>query len=504
MDCVEELRSHLRETTSRLQSAARTGLDLAAQNQTLTSRLAEVAQEQAELRQRLDLVERDRRWMQDQSLRVDQVRASLNDLLTKADGNRSRYAAADHRIDDLAAAVAKLRDDLDQHSDILDSVGSARKWASEFSAIQRALADAQGSISAHSICLAELGESLAILDSRRRTHTTDTARMLSDLGDRAASTEDTLRETQAQIGWVASHQRDLQDSLQSVIHEYNTMLNEHEQAIRILGENHAVLESQVSLSQTHATYAFNTPVSARSHKARAAGSLLTPADSAPSARVRQKITRSASPSLDSSAVLEFSPVSVPAGSYSRHTPASVSRRSRDSGVGVALCPSAIPKGESLGDIFANDIGFCSQPSSFETTVTTAEGDEDAFFPAMSRKAASVAGTPSSASGDKPKPRVRPRNSSFSRAMTGSANQVPASPNRMLPTSAVATRFGKIISTAAPVGLGWGNYWEARRHRLQFDIQKRLGLSAAAVNPADPADAERAALHGVQDDLGIED
>ncbi|KAJ2891762.1 hypothetical protein GGI21_005773, partial [Coemansia aciculifera] len=282
---VDDLRAQLRDTTVRLQSAARMGIDLAAQNQALTAKLSGMSQEQEDLRQRLDLVERDRRWMQDQSLRVDQVRATLNDVLAKTDGNRSRHVATDSRIDGLAAEVAKLRDRAEEQAHALDSVASVRKWAAEVSAIQRTLVDVQNAVASQGSRLNELHESVTKCESRRRTHTNETARALTELSGRTSSTEALQRETQAQMDWVASHQRELQESLHSVVREYNTMLNEHEQAIRILGDSHAVLESQVALSQS-----VHTPVSVR-YKNGGSG-LPTPAGSAPSSIVRQK-TRTA-------------------------------------------------------------------------------------------------------------------------------------------------------------------------------------------------------------------
>ncbi|KAJ2733101.1 hypothetical protein IW152_003337 [Coemansia sp. BCRC 34962] len=480
IDSVDELRAQLRDTTARLQSAARIGIDLATQNQALTSKLDDLAHEQEDLRRRLDLVERDRRWMQEQSLRVDQVRASLDDLLARADSNRSRHIATDSRIDGLGAAVTKLRDEVGEQAHVLDSVSSVRKWAGEISAIQRALADAQGAISSQGLRLSELEESVAKCESRRRTHAAETSRVLADLASHASSSETQQREFQTQVDWVASHQRELQASLHSVIHEYNTMLNEHEQAIRVLGESHAVLESQVAHSSQ--PYDLHTPVSLRS--SRGAENLPTPCSMPNPAR--QKTRTSATPVSNPGAYISndsdhYSDVFASPSATARHKGAAASQHGRAPGLGIAPQSSA-QRGEVLGDIFANDTTTSNNGhrSSLESI------DEVAFPPpATLRKAASVAGAPS-ASGSRSRSRPRQRNSSFSRATA------PTSPTR-------AGGLGTILSTSAHVGLGWGNYWEARRHRLQFDIQKRLGLSAAAaVNNGLPATDKK------DDDISIED
>ncbi|KAJ2833124.1 hypothetical protein FBU31_001964 [Coemansia sp. 'formosensis'] len=277
------------------------------------------------------------------------------------------------------------------------------------------------------------------------------------------------------MDWVASHQRELQNSLQNVIQEYNTMLNEHEQAIRILGDSHAVLESQVALPQSHSSCAYDlhTPVSVRS--SRGGENLLTPC-SAPNT-LRQKNRTAAhvgdNPYSDS--------LVSPTATTTRHKVAVANQRSRDSGVGLAPQSSAV-RGEVLGDIFANDIMVNdSHPSSLESI-----GEAEFTSSAMLRKAASVVGVPS---GSRSRSRPRQRISSFSRIVA------PTSPTR-----AAAGGLGTILSTSAHVGVGWGNYWEARRHRLQFDIQQRLGISAAAAaisNGLSTADQK-------DDAFGIED
>ncbi|KAJ2034334.1 hypothetical protein H4S03_005043 [Coemansia sp. S3946] len=473
IDSVDDLRAQLRDTTTRLQSAARIGIDLATQNQALTTKLNDLAQEQEDLRRRLDLVERDRRWMQDQSLRVDQVRASLNDLLAKADSNRNRHVAMDSRIDGLGASMAKLRDEVDEQAHALDSVASVRKWAGEFSAIQRALADAQGAISSQGLRLSELSESVTKCESRRRTHATETSRVLSDLDCRASSAESSQREFQAQMDWVASHQRELQDSLQSVIQEYNTMLNEHEQAIRILGDSHAVLESQVALPQTpnSRAYELHTPVSLRN--SRAGENLLTPASSAPNTGRRKP--RAAALPIESIATQASDDNDHYLGSLASPTTLAhhkgVAAGKRDSGLGAA--PPL--RGEVLGDIFANDNMMHNEGL---------ESIDELPASALLRKAASVAGAPS-ASGSRSRSRPRQRVSSFSRIAA------PTSPTR-----AAAGGLSTILSSSAHVGVGWGNYWEARRHRLQFDIQKRLAMSASAISNMSSAEQK--------DELGIED
>ncbi|KAJ2441425.1 hypothetical protein GGF42_007294 [Coemansia sp. RSA 2424] len=431
------------------------GIDLATQNQALTTKLSELSQEQETLRQRLDLVERDRRWMQDQSLRVDQVRASLNELLAKNEGNRSRYAATELRIDGLTTAVAKLRDNVDEQTRALDSVAS--------------VLDAQSAISSQGLRLTEVDESVTKNESRRRTQATETMRVLSELSGRVSSSEALQRETQAQMDWVSSHQRELQESLQSVVREYNTMLNEHEQAIRILGDSHAVLESQVCLSQQSSSAVIHTPMSIRNKGSGGGSGLPTPASSAPSIARQKPRTTPESPVEENhysdAPNSPITPATAPASTARPNGVAAGRRRNRDSGIYTV----PVMRGESLGDIFAND----TMTSHNDDTNSLEIADRAVVLPpaAVSRKAASVAGAPSASGERSNRGRSRPRNSSFSRDRVA-----PTSPARM---AGGGGGLGNILSSSAHVGVGWGNYWEARRHRLQFDIQKRLSISAAA-------------------------
>ncbi|KAJ2439279.1 hypothetical protein GGF42_008007, partial [Coemansia sp. RSA 2424] len=332
--------------------------------------------------------------------------------------------------------------------------------------------DAQSAISSQGLRLTEVDESVTKNESRRRTQATETMRVLSELSGHVSSSEALQRETQAQMDWVSSHQRELQESLQSVVREYNTMLNEHEQAIRILGDSHAVLESQVCLSQQSSSAVIHTPMSIRNKGSGGGGSSLpTPASSAPRIARQNPRTATESPVEEShySGALNspITPATAPASTARPNGVAAGRRRNRDSGIYTV----PVMRGESLGDIFAND----TMTSHSDDNNGLEIADRAVVLPpaAVSRKAASVAGAPSASGERSNRGRSRPRNSSFSRDRVA-----PTSPTRMAGGGG-GGGLGNILSSSAHVGVGWGNYWEARRHRLQFDIQKRLSISAAA-------------------------
>ncbi|KAJ2319358.1 hypothetical protein GGI00_006422, partial [Coemansia sp. RSA 2681] len=332
--------------------------------------------------------------------------------------------------------------------------------------------DAQSAISSQGLRLTEVDENVTKNESRRRTQAIENMRVLSELSGRVSSSEALQRETQAQMDWVSSHQRELQESLQSVVREYNTMLNEHEQAIRILGDSHAVLESQVCLSQQSSSTAIHTPMSIRNKGSGGGGgsSLPTPASSAPRIARQNPRTATESPVEEShySGALNspITPATAPASTARPNGVAAGRRRNRDSGIYTV----PVMRGESLGDIFAND----TMTSHNDDNNGLEIADRAVVLPpaAVSRKAASVAGAPSASGERSNRGRSRPRNSSFSRDRVA-----PTSPTRM--AGGGGGGLGNILSSSAHVGVGWGNYWEARRHRLQFDIQKRLSISAAA-------------------------
>ncbi|KAJ2853686.1 hypothetical protein GGI22_004772 [Coemansia erecta] len=279
--------------------------------------------------------------------------------------------------------------------------------------------------------LVEMQSQVSVFDGRHRSQTTELSRTLGETMRQVQEIAELRNEAQEQIDSVASNQRNIEQSLQSVIHEYNAMLNDHEQAIRLLGESQSMLEAQ-----------------------SAVGGARLPARNATRPDVSRKQSR-----------------------FQRTYPNSAH-------------PS-LHQCESLDDIFASDNAYrlndasgssCSPPTERGgtalpspplSTAAAAEAEAEApvrFEGTPLRKAASVVGTPN-------KPRVRPRVSSFSKLTTNPKQnttlaQILVSPTRM------SSGFSNIISTTSHVGVGWGNYWEARRHRLQFDIQKRFGLPAA--------------------------
>ncbi|KAJ1893095.1 hypothetical protein LPJ81_005431 [Coemansia sp. IMI 209127] len=422
------------------------GLELAHQNAALQERLQSLEADQSDMHQRMGLIERDRRWMQEQSLRVDQIRATLNELVTKADGTRSRRESSDQRVDHLDYIVEKLKEDVESLAQTVDSSVSMRKWTAESGATHRAIDDVSDKVAMLDARLVEMEGQVSVFDGRHRSQTTELSRTLGETMRQVQEIAELRNEAQVQIDSVASNQRNIEQSLQSVIYEYNAMLNDHEQAIRLLGESQSMLEVQ-------------SAVGARPLPARNA----TRSDvSRKQSRFQRTYPNSARPSLQQCESLD------------------------DIFANDRACQSSGTSGSSLDDIFANDRAYrsngtsgssCPPPPPAGSGVTALPSPPLSTSPASAvrfegtplRKAASVVGTPN-------KPRVRPRVSSFSKLTTNPKQnttraQILVSPTRM------ASGFSNIISTTSHVGVGWGNYWEARRHRLQFDIQKRFGLSA---------------------------
>ncbi|KAJ2161018.1 hypothetical protein GGF46_001820 [Coemansia sp. RSA 552] len=437
----EVLRLQLRETTSQLQAAAHMGLELVERNQEMARRLDSMEEEHEDLRQRLGLVERDRRWMQEQSLRVDQVKASVNELLVEMDGGRSRRLSSDQLLHRLDYAVDRLREDLDTVVQATEQSVSPRKWAAEVLAVQRTLGQTEENVAALGSRLNGLEAKVTSSESRQRTYQADSTRRIADLDRRVAEGETLGEEAQMQAQWLAVQLHNLDGSLKTAVVEYNAMLDDHEQSIRGLKESQAAAQSgfapPYSLNMPYMT--LQTP---ETRHGRGSAPLL---DQTPGCRPAQKRKDQAG--------------------------------KRDSGVAAREVV-----GERLDDIFALDSGtdssgptaFPSPPISMASSVPE---HGPLFSPSgCSRKAVSVVGTPC---GRVPsRPRVRQRVNSFSQLdanLVSSAKTPPA--------------FSGIIYPSTHVGLGWGNYWEARRRNqpLQFDLQTRLGLSAPPSSaPANPA------------------
>ncbi|KAJ2780884.1 hypothetical protein GGI15_003387 [Coemansia interrupta] len=451
---IEVLRSYLRDTTQSLHSAAQMGISLAQQNQALQTRLSELTQDHQDLHQRLTLIEHDRKWLQQQSLRVDQLRVTLNELQSKHE-RAERRMASDQRVSSVQSALDVLREDFDLLARTVEEERRSRRKDSDMASVTKSVSTNKAAINHLRAQIGELSEIVDMGEAKNKANSTETQRALAEIGQRFGRLEGDQQEAQRNIHDVAEHQGKIEQSLESVIVEYNTMLNEHEQAIRILGESQSVLESQLPAGRLG--YTLQDTLARASSRPRNTG--------------RGGRATSAQP----------------AGSRN--------------GAAVAFAPPAFPikGGESLDDIFAADEGVAMLPARADAglplspplSTTSAEITSISALPAMAhtRKAASVIGTP----GDRPKQRTRPRMSSFSRLASPASSAPSMSPTRM-------AGFGNIISTTAHVGVGWGNYWQARRHRLQFDIQRRLGLSASASAVVSSSVKPESA----EDELGIED
>ncbi|KAJ1961636.1 hypothetical protein GGI12_003136 [Dipsacomyces acuminosporus] len=514
---VEVLRKYLRETTIQLQTAAAMGLTIAEHNSQLQEQLADMMEEQEDMKQRLNLMERDRRWLQKQSLHIDQVKETLGELTRNLDSNRNRNSSIDSRIGSIEGRVEKMRDEMDQlEVSSWNSPQKSRKWSTDLLNLQRDVKLVSDHIYTIQSKLADINDRTIGNESLHRTQHLDMSRSLGDLAVEVESLHTKQAETGDQVGWIVSRQNELEQSLRAVISEYNAMLNEHEQTIRLLADNQAILESQMAMNHNQRHSASHsvmfTPTSNTSGRRKAngryvdsagpineppLGPMATPVSELKTSKhhyQQQRGKTAGYPDGNSSSL--HKQLGSPVASSS-----SKKQKAEDAVVG----------GETLGDIFANEASPFYQPNNNPSgEIKPAAAAAAAAMPSPppslsqeldqspiaeliartshtvpSRKAASVIGTP-----NKPKQRVRPRNSSFSKLQNNTAPTSPIhssfgsrvqSPTKLLsPTG----RFGGIISSSAHVGVGWGNYWEARRHRLQFDIQHRLGLPSAAAAAAE--------------------
>ncbi|KAJ1878498.1 hypothetical protein LPJ57_003374 [Coemansia sp. RSA 486] len=445
---IEVLRSYLRDTTDSLHSAAQMGLGLAQQNQELQQRLDEMADSQEELKQRLLMVERDRQWFQQQSIRIDQMRANLVDLQTKSE-KASRRMVSDQRVSTLEKTLDRLREDMEVLARNVEETNGTDKQVG-LKTVYHTVREVVDSVKDVRQTVEQVNERVEQNDIRVRGMVEDLGKQVMGLRKRVDGLENQGREAQEVVETVVARQDDMEASLKSVIHEYNEMLNEHEQTLRILGDAQSVLESQVAARQP--------PVYTLQEQQRRRIS--------PSSKSRNS-GRSGASIVQNTQNIELRDIEEQHHSVS------------------APPPPLAGYGESLGDIFAEDhavvgnsgvdIGaFLPSPP----LSTMSGGDQQpplsssllAGNMAHTRKAASVIGTP----GDRPKQRTRPRMSSFSKLAV--TNQHSPMFPALSPTK--HSGFGNnILSATAHVGVGWGNYWQARRDRLQFDIQRRLGLSA---------------------------
>ncbi|KAJ1850846.1 hypothetical protein LPJ73_003257, partial [Coemansia sp. RSA 2703] len=245
---IELLRSYLRDTTQSLHSAAQMGISLAQQNQTLQTRLSQLTQDHEDLRQRLTLIEHDRKWLQQQSLRVDQLRVTLNELQVKHE-RAERRMASDQRVSNVQSALDVLREDFELLANNVEEDRRLKKKDSDSASVSKSVSANEAAINHLGAQFAQLSEKVDLDDVKNKDFSTETQKALAKIGQRFERLEAVQKEAQNNIHKVADNQDEIKQSLESVIAEYNTMLNEHEQAIRILGDSQSVLECQVPMGR---------------------------------------------------------------------------------------------------------------------------------------------------------------------------------------------------------------------------------------------------------------
>ncbi|KAJ2393110.1 hypothetical protein H4S02_000403 [Coemansia sp. RSA 2611] len=249
-DEADTLRQQLHQTTAQLEAAAHMGLELAQHNDALQHRLSQIESSHEDLVLRLRVMERDQRWMHEQSLRVDQMRGSLNELSTLVDQERSRRLAGEQRLGQVDGAVARVREDVDALAQAVES-GAPRKWTVEATAIQRVLGELRGSVDALDARQSELDERVGRAETRARGQLAESRRHQSAADRRVALIEEAHGEAQAQAAWLAAQHDGLAQQLAQLSTAYAATLDDHEQSIRSLA------------TPLHPAYMYATPQSAR-------------------------------------------------------------------------------------------------------------------------------------------------------------------------------------------------------------------------------------------------
>ncbi|KAJ2709464.1 hypothetical protein H4R19_004237 [Coemansia spiralis] len=435
-DDVDVLRERLHDTTAQLQTAARMGLELVAQNQAMQRRLERLEHEHEGLVQRVSLAERDRRWMQEQSLRVDQLRASVAELAAQAEGSRSRRAAGDRRVGSLEHSVDKLRLDVDGLVQALDEDAPSRRWAAEIAALQRGLGEARADIESLTSLAEAAHETRDGREAQRKTRHADLARQLGDLAAQAAARDSAQDEMHARLGALCGGVVSLDELLHSVVAEYQATLTDHEQAIRTLTD----AQSQLAEEQRWAAIHASRPCSPLPPLPQTAGN-------------RQRSRPNGALTTSQPARGRGGGGGVQRAAARRESTVQAGRREHMGGECLDSILADIPAAGSAGGLPP------LPPPSPPVSISGGSGPAHPAWPpagTQPRKAASVVASSRRRAS-------RPRISSFSQLHS----QPPA----------IVAGFS-VISTQSHVGVGWGNYWNSRRRHTNFGLHQRLNITMA--------------------------
>ncbi|KAJ2450068.1 hypothetical protein EV183_004525 [Coemansia sp. RSA 2336] len=384
------LKHHLAETTTQLEAAAHMGLELVQQNHTLQQRLDLLQAAYEDVHERLNMMERDRRWMHEQSLRVDQTRASINELVVQVDGSRGRQQSVEAKCQNMESLLSKLKEDYDVVVQNMEQYAGVKRSLAQVSALQKVTDDAREQMSEVSSRLDRVEAEGQDRQTRLYGQMAEISRRLGEVERQMSRQLQGQQEAQEQAHMLASKQAELEQSFKALAADCTSMLNEHEQAIRLLSE-----PPLLHLPASH--FAMQTPES---------GS-------------RQDPARKAAGGLEQTPVGRWPQQKHKAPLYGQS------------------------KGEYLDDIFSTD----HQAQLPTSPISTASNVGPHFSPLATSKAASVIGN--SYSADRPQKRpARPRVSSFSRVDEQTYGSSLASPSRIKcdgiisPTAHVGVGWGK--------------------------------------------------------------
>lgn len=209
---VKLLQHNLRDTTERLQRAAHLGLQLSQQNDHLRQQLQQLTSAQHDLQQRIQLLERDRKWQHSQSLVVDQNQQALEEMQKQQSTVRQQQAAQEKRIRQMEEA--RLNEPPRPVGDSQIQLSRIRGM------VERQMGGMETQLGELKLRIDALGDKLSLTQRQLSGYSQQSGSSLNKLSSRLDLIQSDCQHTGHQLADLTTHHQDLHDAFRQTLSEY--------------------------------------------------------------------------------------------------------------------------------------------------------------------------------------------------------------------------------------------------------------------------------------------
>ncbi|KAJ1675203.1 hypothetical protein EV182_001731 [Spiromyces aspiralis] len=213
------------ETTNKLRVAANVGLDLAAQNQELMTRLERFEAEQHELHERMITLECERRQWQEESFRIDDLDNRVVHVKTAVAQLHDVRSALESKLTDISKRLDMLQSEHNNMAQTVSDMAQSRaREVERASQLQKSVSWLTSEQAASSEQQVELCDQMARFKGRVASQQAETAKHVRDIQTRLRLLDDNYRAALNDIRDLGARNRQVEGGLASVVNEFQSLL----------------------------------------------------------------------------------------------------------------------------------------------------------------------------------------------------------------------------------------------------------------------------------------